>query len=149
MTGPATAQKVMPDITLPPRTPTPCSVKTVPASARANPVPTSTTRFMVPHFPGIEVQRGLTVVTGTTVRRGRISSGRSGGEDLRHSSRLTLNHVPNGATVQPRSGRTSPRPGCGLPRGARRAAVPAGAGHAARRAGREEVSDAKTTVELR
>src|SRR6185437_13182524 len=48
ITGPATAQKVTLDMTLPPRTPTPCRVKTTPASMRRNPAPTSTTRLMMP-----------------------------------------------------------------------------------------------------
>src|SRR5947207_3941647 len=48
ITGPATAQKLTPDMTLPPRTPTPCRVKTTPAIMRRNPAPTSTTRLMMP-----------------------------------------------------------------------------------------------------
>ena len=48
ITGPATAQKVTPDITLPPRTPTPCRVKMTPASVTRTPTPTSTTRLMMP-----------------------------------------------------------------------------------------------------
>src|SRR5690242_11970968 len=35
-------------MTLPPRTPTPCRVKTTPASMRRNPAPTSATRLMMP-----------------------------------------------------------------------------------------------------
>src|SRR5689334_3933765 len=48
ITGPATAQKLTLDMTLPPRTPMPCRVKTTPASMRRNPAPTSTTRLMMP-----------------------------------------------------------------------------------------------------